>query len=134
MNQPVVRFIIALIIGLIAGMLVVMAMEMLSHQLFSLPDGIDPMSPEGSKYIMENAPLSALILVPLGWMLAAFAAVWVATRIKKDAGMRFMIIFALLLLAASVFNMISIPSPVWWWAMALLGIPAMAYLGRKTAS
>lgn len=133
MKQPVVRFIIGLVLGLVTGMIVVMAMEMVSHQLFSLPEGIDPMSEEGGKYVMENAPLFALILVPLGWILAAFASVWVACRIKPDANFRYIIVFALLLLAASVFNMISIPSPWWWWLMALVGIPAMAYLGGKKA-
>lgn len=124
-------YLLGILAGTISGMLVVMAIETISHSMFQLPANMDPMRKETAVYVMENAPFLAIFLIPLGWILAAGIATLAATLICREKSKNYFFIFAFLLTAASVFNLIMIPSPWWMWAMALLFIFPSALLGSR---
>lgn len=128
-----IRFIIGILAGLIAGVAVIMGFETISHSMFTLPEGMDPMSPETGKYVMENAPFMAIFLVPVGWIVGAFAASLSASLVCKPRARSYFFIFAGFITTAAVFNLINIPSPWWMWAMALLFIFPASLLGSRLA-
>lgn len=134
MENTRIRFILGLLAGLVAAVAVIMAFETGSHALFTLPEGMDPMSPETGKYVMENAPFMAIFLIPMGWIIGAFSGALVASLIAKSKARIYFFVFALMITAASIFNLVNIPSPWWMWAMALLFIFPASLLGSRLAS
>jgi hypothetical protein len=134
MKNTSIRFILGIVAGLIAGVSAIMAFETVSHSLFTLPEGMDPMDPETGKYVMDNAPIFAIFMIPLGWIAGAFLASLTASLVCKSRARMYFFIFAGLITAASVFNLINIPSPWWMWAMALLFIFPASLLGSRLAN
>lgn len=134
MKNTSIRFILGIVAGLIAGVAAIMAFETISHSLFTFPEGMDPMAPETGKYVMQSAPFFAIFLIPLGWIVGAFLASLTASLVCKSRARRYFFIFAGLITAASVFNLINIPSPWWMWAMALLFIFPASLLGSRLAN
>jgi hypothetical protein len=134
MKNTNIRFILGIVAGLIAGVAAIMTFETISHSLFTLPEGMDPMAPETGKYVMNNAPFFAIFMIPLGWIVGAFLASLTASLVCKSRARMYFFVFAVLITAASVFNLINIPSSWWMWAMALFFIFPASLLGSRVAS
>ena len=64
------------------------------------------------KAFVATLPLSALLIVLTGWLIATFAAAWVATKIARGPIAGF--IAGALLLAVGIANAFIIPQPLWF--------------------
>lgn len=131
MNNPVVKLIVGIVAGFVVQVLVTMGVQMLGHNLYPPPAGLDPMNPEHVERIMAAMPTAALAFVPLSWFLGAFFGAWVADKLagKALAGW----IIALWVAAASAYVLAIIPHPAWLWAALLLPFLA-AWLAHRVAN
>lgn len=132
--NPQLKSVLAILAGILAAMMVISGFEGVSHQVFLPPPNIDPMTPEGARYIAENAPFKALVLIPAGWIMGALTGSYVATLINRSAAKRHMLVFGILIIAASVFMLVSIPSPWWMWVLAIGGVFPAAWFGSRMPS
>jgi hypothetical protein len=86
------------------------------------------------KAYIATLPLSAMLVVLTGWLIATFAATWLAARIAGTPEPGYIV--GALLLCAGIANAFMIPQPVWFsiasfviyiggtWVGARAGAPA----------
>ncbi|MGE0742544.1 MAG: hypothetical protein AB7O98_14475 [Hyphomonadaceae bacterium] len=123
------RIIIGVICGAVVGVLVVAGVEFAGHSAFPPPPGLDFSTPEAARESVRHLPAAAIASVGVAWGLAALAGGYVAARIGRRAWAAWII--AALLFAAALFNLISIPSPIWLWIGGLAAIVAGGWFAGK---
>jgi hypothetical protein len=120
----------AVMMGLIVAFAVTFGVEFINNQMYPLPAGTDPHDPVAMKAAIAQLPANALMVVLVGWFLAALSGTWVATRIARGDH-RPAWFLGVLLVAAAVGNMLAIPHPVWFWVAALILYPVGIMLGAR---
>jgi hypothetical protein len=108
----IVRGIGAVIVGLITAFLLVFGAEAISHQIYPPPPGMSMQDMRQVKAFVATLPLSVLLIVLAGHLIATFVATWVAAKIAHGPIAGFIV--GALLLAAGIANSIMIPQPVWF--------------------
>jgi hypothetical protein len=130
--SPTVRRALAVLAGLGVAIGLIFAIEGINVLLHPLPSGIDPRDADALKAVMGQWPASALLIVLLGWGLGAFAGGRVAARVGgAKAGPARAV--GLVLLVAAIYNMLTIPHPLWFWVLGILLIVPAAELGARVA-
>jgi len=128
------RRILSVIAGIVTGLLTVFIFDMISQKLFPFStEGIDFKNPEALKEFMSRTPAGFKLTMYLGWILSAFLAAFVASKINKQNWKQSSIIIGSVLMVGAILNLVGIPHPMWMWSAILFYIP-MAYLGGKLAS
>ncbi len=125
------RSLLGVIVGVFAMWLVVAGIEFASHMVYPPPAGLDPMQPADLEKILAAAPVAALALVVVAWVLGAFAGGWVAARIAKHP--RIAAVLVAMGVMAGVAGMIAMMPrhPVWMSSLGiLLPIPAALFAAR----
>ena len=108
-----VKKILSVIAGIIAGTIVIYLVEMLSSKVYPPPPGVDIMKDkEALIEFIKNAPMSAMLLVLLGYVLGSFVAGWVSSRISGS--LRQALISGVVLMAFGIMNLVEIPQPLWF--------------------
>jgi predicted ferric reductase len=126
--------ILSVIAGIVTGVVTVFIFDTISQKLFPFSaEGVDFKNPEAIKEFMSHTPMGFKIAMYLGWILSAFLAAFVASKISSENWKQSSIIIGSVLMFGAILNLISIPHPVWMWSAILLYIP-MAFLGGKFAS
>lgn len=132
--RAVIRSVLAVLAGsMVAGMLIAVV-EMIGHLVYPPPPGIDPTDPESLRTVMESLAVGALIAVLLAWAIGTFAGAWLAARVAGRAGSAHGMVVGLLMLAAGVANMLTIPHPIWFWFLGVGVFPLAAWLGGRGAA
>ncbi|MGZ3921615.1 MAG: hypothetical protein ACXVNO_03530 [Bacteroidia bacterium] len=128
------RKILSVIAGVLTGILLIFVGEGASHSFFPPPQNIDFHNKEAFTAYVTSIPPQVFTLILAFWLLAAFFAGFVSSKINKANWKRSSIITGTILLAGTILNLFMIPHPIWIIISAvLLTIPA-AYFGGKLAS
>ena len=129
----ILRRIGAVIVGMIVAFLIVAGAEGLAHKIYPPPPGTNMQDMDQVKAFVATLPLSVLLIVLAGWLLATFVATWLAARIAGTPIPGYVV--GALLLCAGIANAFMIPQPVWFsiasiviyigatWAGARAGAP-----------
>lgn len=123
------RIALGVLAGIVVGGLLVGAVEFAGMTLFPAPAGLDFSSPEAASASMSQVPALAVASVGVAWTVAALGGGYVAARLSQRQWAAWVI--AALLIAASLYNLIAIPSPVWLWVGGLAGIVIGGWLGGR---
>lgn len=129
-----IRKILAVLGGLVSGGIVISLVEMVARQLHPLPAGIKMDDLAAMAEHASKAPLSAQIAVLMGYVLGAITAGYVSTIIAKDGKKTYALLCAVLFLLATIINLSMIPTPIWFWIIALLLWIPLALFGHRFAS
>lgn len=125
-----VRTILGILAGAVVAWLAISVCEFASLFLHRPAPGLDMRDPQALAAHIAAAPLSAMLLVVLGWSLAALLGAWVAARIARHKTVAALFIGALVLLGVVANNMM-IPHPLWMTiAGVVLPIP-LAWLATR---
>ena len=125
------RIVAGIVIGAVVAILCVAGIESVGHLVFPPPPGTDLTDPAQVARIMENVPAAALAFVAAAWFIGALAGAWVANLVARRALAGWIVI--LLVLAAGVYTMMTIPHPAWMWAMGI-ALPLIAgWLAQRLA-
>ena len=127
-----VRKIAAVIAGIVATSIAVGLVQQLGHYLYPLPAGTDPNDPEAIKKYVETAPFFAVFFVIISYAAGALAGGFVSTKIANDGKKIYAIIIGILFLMISVYMMITIPSPIWFWVLGI-AVWSLVLVGWKLA-
>jgi hypothetical protein len=127
------RTILGILAGLVVAWLAMTICEFASLFLHRPPVGLDLRDPQALAAHIAAAPLSAMLVVVVGWALAAFVGAWVAARIARHRRAAALVI-GLLVLAGVIANIAMIPHPLWM-TVAGLALPLpLAWLAARIAS
>ncbi|MDP1631355.1 MAG: hypothetical protein Q8L66_08040 [Caulobacter sp.] len=112
---------LGVVVGIVVGFAIVMGGEALGHRVFPPPGGVDFTDPVAVKAMIAGMPVAALIMLVVGWAVAAFAASAVALLVsQRDRRAGF--IASGVVLAATVANLLMLPHPLWVSVTAVVGI------------
>ena len=127
------RTILGILAGLVVAWLAMTICEFASLFLHRPPVGLDLRDPQALAAHIAAAPLSAMLVVVVGWALAAFVGAWVAARIARHRRAAALVI-GLLVLAGVIANIAMIPHSLWM-TVAGLALPLpLAWLAARIAS
>jgi hypothetical protein len=122
------RKFLGILAGLIVALLLVSAADMLSTAIHPPPPGLDLRNPVQLKTFVDSVPLSAKIVLLIGYNLAAFVGGWVAARAGKGAA-RVHASIGILVLIGTLFNLAAIPHPLWFGIAAVVSLIATTVAG-----
>lgn len=130
--NPAVKNILAVVLGLVLGGVVNMAIIMISGSIIPPPEGGDVTTMEGLKETMHFFQPKHFIFPFLAHALGTFVGAFLAALIAVNHKMKFALSIGCLFLIGGIINTISLPSPIWFTVLDLVGayIP-MAWLGYK---
>jgi hypothetical protein len=118
---------VAVLAGLGVALVLVVAVELVSAVVHPVPTDFGGTMEEMCEHV-KRIPVWVLALVVPAWGSAAFASAWTAQRIGNVGSWA---IVGSLLLAALVFNISSLPYPMWFKIANLLVIPVAMDVGRR---
>ena len=128
----------AVVVGFVAASIVMMIVETLNGRVFysglaKAAEGVTDR--EVLRGIFASAPVGALLVVIVGWILGGFAGGWVAARIAGRSAVTHGLVLGALLTCAGAANNLALPPPLWFWVASLAVLLPSAYVGAKlTAS
>ena len=125
--------VLATIIGFIVASATVYIFEsLIGHNLFPLPETIDPMDMESIKQNMHLIPTGSKVFVVIAHFMGIVCGMFVAALISKKSMVPSYIVGALML-AATAFNLIMLPKETWFLLadgiLAIIGF----FAGKKLA-
>ena len=134
MMAPTIRSALVLIGGVVAAVFVVILMDTLVGNIYSLPAGTDPNNPDSLRQAVAALPVTAFLILVAGWILAAGVGSYLAARFATYARLAHGMIVALFVLVATIANLAKIPHPFWLWPATIILIPAAGWAAGKLAT
>ena len=128
---PTIRSALVLLGGVIAAVFVVILMDTLVCNIYSLPAGTDPNNPDSLRQAVAALPVAAFLILVAGWVLAAGVGSYIAARFATHARVIHGMIVALFVLVATIANLAKIPHPFWLWPATIILIPAAGWAAAK---
>ena len=127
------RLILGILAGLVVAWLSIALCEFASVFLHRPPAGVDLRDPQARAAHIAAAPFHGMLLVVIGWSLAAFLGGWVAAGIARHRRSAALVVGAFVVLGVIANNMM-IPHPQWMTiAGIVLPIP-LAWLAARMAT
>ncbi len=122
------RTVLAVPTGLIVGGIVISFVQVAAITLLPAPEGVPT-----DRALIEpgDIPAANMVLVLVAWAAGAFLGGGTAARIARQAKRRLALIVGAFFLIAGVYNMATIPSPLWFWVVGILLFLPSAHLGAK---
>jgi hypothetical membrane protein len=128
-----VKNVLSVIAGVIAGFILILIFETIGHLIAPLPEGIDISDIESIKENLDKIPVLNMVLVLVAYAIGAFGAGFVAVKIAKTQKISMALITGLILMLFGIFNLMTIPHPVWFIIVNLFLFLPMAWAGGKSA-
>lgn len=126
------RIILGAIVGIIAGSVCVWGVETINHILYPYPVGMKANDMEAFKLYIEKLPFLGKFLVIVGYAFGALVSGFVATKISKNEKPTAAIIGGLIFLSFTIYNMVVLPTPIWFWVLGIL-VWGLVLVGYKLA-
>jgi hypothetical protein len=89
---------------------------------------------EKMRAMLASAPLGALLVVIVGWILGAVAGEWTVARLAAQAKPRDGLVLGALLTLAGVANNLMIRPLLWFWIASLVVLLPAAHFGARLAA
>ncbi|WP_426278554.1 hypothetical protein ACN9MN_04345 [Chryseobacterium sp. S-02] len=123
------RRILAVIAGIMVGSVGIWLMERLGHSLYPFPADLKPDNIEGFKAYVGNLPFMGKFIVIIGYALGALLSGFVATKVASNGKPVAAIVCGAIFLFFTVYNMMVLPTPVWFWILgiAVWGLVLVGY-------
>lgn len=125
------KSILSIVLGLLIGFVVIALIEASNVLLFPPPAGLDLNDPATLQAYAAQIPTGAKIIVLLAWAVGTFAAGATAAKVAVKSKTTHALIVGALFMMAGIYNMLTIPSPTWFWIIGILIYLPAAYLGAK---
>ena len=126
------RIILGAIVGIIVGSVCVWGVETINHILYPYPVGMKANDMEAFKLYIEKLPFLGKFLVIVGCAFGALVSGFVATKISKNEKPTAAIIGGLIFLSFTIYNMVVLPTPIWFWVLGIL-VWGLVLVGYKLA-
>jgi hypothetical protein len=129
--RSVPRSIAAVVGGFVVASIVMMIIESINGRVLypELRKAAEGMTDRDKiRTLMASAPVGALLVVIVGWILGGIAGGWTTARLSARATLSHGLVLGALLTLAGVANNLMIPPPLWFWIASLVVlIPAVRF-------
>jgi hypothetical protein len=111
--------VLGVLAGLVVMFLLIAGIEMLGHRLYPPPPGIDPRNTADIAALLSVAPMGALGMIVVAWVVGAFGGGAVAAKVSRYWPRTAAVIVACVVVLGVVVMIRTMPHPRW---MGLLGV------------
>lgn len=126
-----VRAIFSIVAGLIVGVACVFVMETIAQMMHPQPAGFDPRDTDAVREMFRTLPTSAFLLVGAGWTLGAGLGAFIAVRVARREARWPGYLVGALILAATLFNVYTLPHPLWFVLASVIAIILSTLMGTR---
>jgi len=130
--MTILRRIGAVIVGMIVAFLLVAGAEGIAHKIYPPPPGTNMQDMAQVKAFVATLPLSVMLIVLTGWLIATFVATWLAARIAGTPIPGYIV--GALLLCAGIANAFIIPQPVWFSIVSIMIYIGATWVGARAGA
>ena len=123
----------AAVAGVVIAIVLIAAVQLLGHSIYPPPAGLDQTDAEAMQDYVSTLPVLALLFPLFAYFIGTFCGTLLACTIGTARAVIFAFIVGLLILAFTIANLISIPHPLWFAVIAVLGIIGSAWLATVVA-
>jgi hypothetical protein len=127
--MTILRRVGAVIVGMIVAFLLVAGAEGIAHKIYPPPPGTNMQDMAQVKAFVATLPLSVLLIVLTGWLIATCVATWLAARIAGTPIPGYIV--GALLLCAGIANAFIIPQPVWFSIVSIVIYIGATWMGAR---
>ena len=129
-----IRSIAGVVVGIVIAMALIGAFDVVNHSIYPPPESITAAAKKGDYAAVREAvnawlptaPLGALVLHPIGWMVGTFVGALAAAWIARRAPLVHALIVGAFPLLGTIVNLLMIPHPAWIVAAGIVGVPLAA--------
>jgi hypothetical protein len=116
------RIVLAVVVALIVAFAVVSISQMLTAYVVPPPSSEVLKDPAAIRQYMMSVPPMGYIMVVIGWIVGAFAAGFVVTKMtrRESPGITLPIVVGALMTLGAILNFIVLPHPTWFVIVGLL--------------
>ncbi len=127
-----IRSIVSILIALFTAVIIIFLVEYLSHKLYPMPENLDYNDYDALGSWIKSLPLSAMIIVILGWFVGSFTGAYIVSYIDEFSAIRSTAVVGTLLLVSTIINLVQVPHPNWMSFVGVVSILSGTYLGHWT--
>ena len=117
------------IAGIIIAGLLVWLVEMLGHTIYAPPADLNFADGDAMRAYIDTLPIGALLFVAAAWFIGTLGGTFAACKIGDAKPMIFAAVVGGLMLVGTLFNLMTIPHPLWFSILGVAGIAVGAWLG-----
>jgi len=125
----ILRSIGAVVVSFVVALALIVLTEFVTLNLHPFPTGADTSDQTVISDHVAKFPHWILAISAVAWLITAFVAAWVATRLGPNRHPTHGYVIGAILFLAAAFNMLSLPYQLWFEIVIFLGIPLVTYLG-----
>jgi len=125
------RNLIAVLLSVAAGVVLIFGVQSLNYQLFPPPAGLDYHDPVQLAQIMESIPLAALLMIELSYIVGSLGAGLTPAKLPGSHHRLLALGVGVFFTIADVYNIMTIPQPIWLSILTLVTFIPMVWLGAR---
>ena len=127
------RIILGIIAGVVIAGAIVFAVELIGNLVAPPPADFDIGDPIDVRARGGGLPMVAFALVLAGWVLGTALGSWAAVRIGQRPVAWPGLVVGAVIFASTIYNIMTIPHPIWFVGISLIAIPIVSWFGARTA-
>lgn len=127
--MSIARYVLPVVVGAMAGMMLIAVGQWAMSAIYPLPPGTDLQDMKSVAKAMAAMPAGAYGVLLANYIICSFCAGLVATLVAKRVTARPAVVVGMVLTLAGLYNVISLPQPLWFSITNLLVYLPFSYLG-----
>lgn len=121
--------------GILAGVLIAVALVFVIEWIVGLivpaPADFNMRDPEQVRARVAGLPMWVILLVLAGWLVGTGLGSWAAVRIARTTRLWPGLVVGTIIFLATLYNIMTIPHPIWFVGIALIAIPIASWVGAR---
>lgn len=121
--------------GILAGVLIAVALVFVIEWVVGLivpaPADFNMRDPEQVRARVAGLPMWVILLVLAGWLIGTGLGSWAAVRIARTTRLWPGLVVGAIIFLATLYNIMTIPHPIWFVGIALIAIPIASWVGAR---
>jgi hypothetical protein len=126
------RTILGIVVGVLVAMAVVFATEWVIQLIAPAPADFNMRDPEQVRTRVASLPTWMIALVLVGYLVGTGLGSWAAVRIARTTALWPGLVVGAAIFLATLYNLMTIPHPIWFMGIAVVGIPIASWLGARS--
>ena len=128
------RTIAGILVGIVIAVTLVFAIEAIVGLIVPAPPDFDMRDPEAVRARVASLPRWVILLVLVGWLVGTGLGSWAAVRIARTTRLWPGLVVTAVIFLATLYNVVTIPHPIWFVAISLIAIPVTGWFGARSGA
>ena len=128
------RTIAGILVGIVIAVGLVFAIEAIVGLIVPAPPDFNMRDPEAVRARVASLPAWVILLVGIGWIVGTGVGSWAAVRISRMRALWPGLVVTAVIFLGTVYNVVTIPHPIWFVAISLIAIPVAGWRGSRTGA